>query len=154
MIEFCCAVAVICCFIVMCIQQKRINDLSKAVGILIVHDENNQKLWSNQISINEGDQRLWTNQISVNRKIRSHSSDTIKKVEDTCRAMISSYNTDKHTYEQYKDSDNEEKQEWAEQAKMRANKTASTYNNYILKNSYVWKDNVPDDIYMTLEFID
>ena len=79
--------------------------------------------------------------------------DTIKKVEDTCRAMISSYNTDKLTYEQYKDSDNEEKQEWAEQAKMRANKTASTYNNYILKNSYVWRDNVPADIYMTLEII-
>ena len=80
--------------------------------------------------------------------------DTIKKVEDTCRSMISSYNSDKLTYEQYKDSDNEEKQGWAEQAKMRANKTASTYNNYILKNSYVWKGNVPADIYMELEFID
>jgi hypothetical protein len=77
-----------------------------------------------------------------------------KKVEDTCRAMIASYNADKLTYEQYKDSDNEEKQSWAEQAKMRANKTASTYNNYILKNSYVWKGNVPSDIYMTLNYID
>lgn len=79
--------------------------------------------------------------------------ETLKKVEDTCRAMISSYNSDKMTYEQYKDSDNEEKQSWAEQAKMRANKTASTYNNYILKNSYVWKNNVPSDIYMNLPFI-
>ena len=35
--------------------------------------------------------------------------ETLKKVEDTCRAMISSYNSDKLTYEQYKDSDNEEK---------------------------------------------
>ena len=79
---------------------------------------------------------------------------TRKKVEDTCRAMISSYNADKLTYEQYKDSDNEEKQSWAEQAKMRANKTASTYNNYILKNSYVWEDNVPSDIYMNLAYIE
>lgn len=80
--------------------------------------------------------------------------DTLKQVEDTCRAMISSYNSDKLTYEQYKDSDNEEKQSWAEQAKMRANKTASTYNNYILKNSYLWKGNVPADIYMTLAYIE
>lgn len=80
--------------------------------------------------------------------------DTLKKVEDTCRAMISSYESDKLTYEQYKDSDNEEKQSWAEQAKMRANKTAVEYNNYILKNSYVWKGNVPADIYMTLTIIE
>lgn len=79
--------------------------------------------------------------------------ETLKKVEDSCRAMISSYESDKLTYEQYKDSENEEKQSWAEQAKMRANKTATTYNNYILKNSYVWKENVPADIYMTLEII-
>ena len=79
---------------------------------------------------------------------------TLKEVEDTCRAMISSYETDKLTYEQYKDSDNEEKQSWAEQAKMRANKTATSYNNYILKNSFVWKDNVPYDIRMELSIIE
>lgn len=80
--------------------------------------------------------------------------ETIKKVEDTCRAMISSCESDRMTYELYKDSDNEEKQSWAEQAKMRANKTASTYNNYILENSFVWKDNVPSDIYENLSYID
>ena len=80
--------------------------------------------------------------------------ETIKKVEDTCRSMIASYESDKLTYEQYKDSDNEEKQSWAEQAKMRANKTATEYNNYLLKNSYVWKDNVPADIYMKLAIIE
>lgn len=80
--------------------------------------------------------------------------ETKKKVEDTCRSMISSYESDKLTYEQYKDSDNEEKQSWAEQAKMRANKTASTYNNYILENSYVWEGNVPFDIKGRLEYID
>lgn len=79
---------------------------------------------------------------------------TKKKVEDTCRAMIASYESDKLTYEQYKDSDNEEKLSWAEQAKMRANKTASTYNNYILENSYVWEDNIPSDIKSKLEYIE
>lgn len=77
-----------------------------------------------------------------------------KKVEDTCRAMISSYTADKLTYEQYKDSDNSEKQGWAEQAKMRANKTASTYNNYILENSFVWENNVPDDIDSELSYLE
>lgn len=80
--------------------------------------------------------------------------ETRKKVEDTCRTMITSYESDKRVYEQYKDSDNEEKQSWAEQAKMRANKTAAEYNNYILKNNYVWQDNVPADIFMTLQYIE
>lgn len=79
--------------------------------------------------------------------------ETIKKVEDTCRAMISSYEADKLTYEQYKNSTNKEKTEWAEQAKMRANKTAASYNNYILKNNYVWSGNVPKDIYTKLEYV-
>jgi hypothetical protein len=78
---------------------------------------------------------------------------TLKEVEDTCRAMISSYNADKLTYEQYKDSESELERSWANSAKMRANQTASTYNNYILKNSYVWKGNVPNDIYMNLEYL-
>ena len=68
--------------------------------------------------------------------------------------MIASYNSDKLVYEQYKDSESEEERSWAAQAKMRANKTASSYNNYILKNNYVWKDNVPSDIYMTLPYIE
>lgn len=84
----------------------------------------------------------------------STNYDTIKKVEDTCRSMIGSYESDKLTYEQYKNSDNEEKQSWAEQAKMRANKTAATYNNYILENSFVWSDNVPNDIKTELEYIE
>lgn len=80
--------------------------------------------------------------------------ETRKKVEDTCRAMISSYETDKLTYEQYKDSDSEEKQGWAEQAKMRANKTANSYNEYILKNSFVWSGNIPSDIRNELEIVE
>lgn len=97
---------------------------------------------------------LWNNWFHAVKKADDATNyETLKKVEDTCRAMIASYNADKLTYEQYKDSDSEEKQSWAEQARMRANKTASTYNNYILENSYVWQDNVPSDIYMRLEYI-
>ena len=91
----------------------------------------------------------------IDQKIDDATSyETRKKVEDTCRAMIASYEADKLTYEQYKGSDNEEKQSWGEQAKMRANKTAATYNNYILENSYVWQNNVPDDIRMELGYLE
>ena len=79
--------------------------------------------------------------------------ETRKDVEDTRRPMISSYYADRLVYEQYKDSDNEEKQSWAEQAKMRANKTAIEYNNYILKNKYVFGGNVPIDIRHELEIL-
>ena len=80
--------------------------------------------------------------------------ETRKKVEDTCRAMIASYNKDKLTYEQYNGNENSEKQEWADQAKMRANSTASTYNEYIRKNSYVWEGNVPEDIDQELPYVE
>lgn len=79
---------------------------------------------------------------------------TLKEVEDSCRAMIASYEADKLIFEQYKDSDNEEKQSWAEQAKMRANRTAAQYNEYIRKNSFVWSDNVPDDIDEKLGYVE
>ena len=80
--------------------------------------------------------------------------ETLKKVEDTCRAMISSYESDVLTWKQYKDSDSEAERTWAAQAKMRANKTASSYNNYILQNNFVWKDNIPKDIRTTLDVIE
>lgn len=79
--------------------------------------------------------------------------ETRKQVEDKARASIASYKSDKATYEMYRDSDNTEKQSWAEQAKMRANKTANVYNEYMLKNSYVFDGNIPSDIYYQLELI-
>lgn len=98
---------------------------------------------------------MWNNWFHAVQKADDATNyNTLKKVEDTCRAMIASYEADRLTYEQYKDSDNEEKQSWAEQAKMRANKTASTYNNYILENEYVWAGNVPSDIRGRLDYIE
>lgn len=97
----------------------------------------------------------WNNWFHKVQKVDDNTNyKTLKKVEDTCRAMISSYEADKLTYEQYKNSDNAEEQSWAKQAKMRANKTASSYNNYILENSYIWADNVPKDIKMQLPYIE
>ena len=98
---------------------------------------------------------IWNNWFHAVQKVDDDTNyKTKKKVEDTCRAMIASYNADKLTYEQYRDGDSEEKQGWAEQAKMRANKTANTYNEYILKNSFVFEGNIPTDIETRLMIID
>ena len=96
--------------------------------------------------------RVWNNYTHSMEKADESQYETRKKVEDTARSMIASYNSDVAMYNQYKDSDNEEKQSWAEQAKMRANRTA--YNEFILKNSYVWEDNIPSDIDYSLPIIE
>ena len=98
----------------------------------------------------------FSNQVDyVNQKIDDTTNyETRKDVEDSCRAMVASYEADKLTWEQYKDSDSSEQRSWADQAKMRANRTAATYNNYILKNSYVWSGNIPDDILSELKPIE
>lgn len=91
----------------------------------------------------------------INRKIDEATSYELKKeVEDTCRAMIASYTSDELTWMQYHESDSEEQRSWADQAKMRANKTAASYNNYVLKNRYIWGKNVPDDIKMELSYLE
>lgn len=90
----------------------------------------------------------------VQRADDATNYETLKQVEDTCRSMIASYEADRFTYEQYKNSEDDEQQSWAEQAKMRANRTASTYNNYILENSYVWSGNVPNDIDSELDYLE
>lgn len=91
----------------------------------------------------------------VDQKIDDATNyETRKTVEDSCRAMIASYEADKLTYEQYKDSENDEQRSWADQAKMRANRTAANYNNYILKNSYIWSGNIPEDILAELPIIE
>jgi hypothetical protein len=98
---------------------------------------------------------IWNNQMfSVQKVDDATNYSTIKQVEDTCRAMIASYESDNLYYNQYKSGDTADKKSWAEQAKMRANKTASTYNNYILKNSFVWSGNVPNDIRQQLPYIE
>lgn len=97
----------------------------------------------------------WNSNESVLHEVDDATKyETKKSVEDTCRAMITSYESDKLIYEQYKDSKSSEQRSWAEQAKMRANKSAIFYNEYIMRNEYVWADNVPSDIRMKLEVIE
>ena len=78
---------------------------------------------------------------------------TLHEVEDSCRAMMSNYQADALTYQQYCNSEVVEHRSWAEQARMRANRTAAQYNEYILKNNYVWKYGIPDDIEHELPYI-
>lgn len=101
-----------------------------------------------------GGRSVWNSYTHSLEKADENQYETKKQVEDTARSMIASYKSDVATYEQYKDSDNEEKQSWAEQAKMRANITANSYNEYILKNSYVWEDNIPSDIDYSLPIVE
>ena len=84
----------------------------------------------------------------------STNYETKKKVEDYARSLIVQYNADKKMYEAYKDSESAEQQSWAQEAKIRANNTAVLYNEYLLKNSFVFKDNIPEDIKATLDYID
>ncbi|MCL2060964.1 MAG: hypothetical protein FWH01_18205 [Oscillospiraceae bacterium] len=98
---------------------------------------------------------IWNNWVHRLRKADDATRyDTRRAVEDACRAMIASHTADSLTYEQHRYSDSAEKQGWAEQAKMRANRTAAAYNEYILKNSYVWEGNVPEDIMRSLKYLE
>ena len=101
-----------------------------------------------------GGRVIWNSYTHSLEKADENQYETRKQVEDTARAMIASYKSDIATYEQYKSSDNAEKQSWAEQSKMRANRTANSYNEYILKNSYVWENNIPSDINYSLPIVE
>ena len=79
--------------------------------------------------------------------------DTRRQVEESCRAMQASYQADRLTYLQYANGNQEEKS-WAAAAKTRANKTAAMYNEYVLKNSFVWEGNVPKDLLCQLDYIE
>ena len=94
------------------------------------------------------------NQYAVQKADDLTSYETRKRVEDEARMMIASYQSDKARYENYKQSTERSHLEWAEQAKMRANQTASTFNEFILKNSFVFKGNIPSDINFKLSNIE
>lgn len=97
----------------------------------------------NKIFFNK--QEFILNKIDENTKYEN-----IKQVEDTARSMIASYESDKMMYLQYQETN----KEWAEQAKIRANKTAIKYNEYFLKNSFLWGNNIPKDIKEKLEILE
>lgn len=81
-----------------------------------------------------------------------------KAVEDTARSMIANYEFAKNEYDSYKNYCNEpvdkDRCQRALDSKSSANKTVSTYNNYILKNKYLWKGNLPSDIFYELTLVE
>ena len=77
---------------------------------------------------------------------------TTKQVEDTCRAMIASYHADVQSHNAYKGD--ESQKDLATMAKIRANRTVATYNEYILKNRFVFRKNVPPDIDIELRMVE
>ena len=68
---------------------------------------------------------------------------TLKYVEDTCRALQASYYSDLDAWRVYEDSG---QRDLAAQLLIRVNRTAAVYNEYVLKNGFVWKNGIPEDI--------
>lgn len=89
---------------------------------------------------------VWNNYTHSLNKADEVSYETRKQVEDTARAYMASYKTDVDIYLTYCDSEDKNKREYADAAQMRAIATANSYNEYLQKNSYVFKDNMPDDL--------
>lgn len=92
----------------------------------------------------------WNNYTHSLNKADEVSYETRKQVEDTARAYMANYKTDVDIYLTYCDSEDENKREYADAARMRAIATANSYNEYLQKNSYVFKENMPDDLPYTL----
>lgn len=87
-------------------------------------------------------------------KAGENNYDNRRMVEEQCRSYIASYKADKLGYEQYKDSESELERSWAQSYKQRANRTAATYNEYMTKNSYVFKGNIPWDLPLSLAYLE
>ena len=101
---------------------------------------------------------MWNNWFHEVQKVDDRTNyETRKQVEDTCRATIATYDKDRAEYEAnmklYETTGDEYYLEIANGYRQQANSSASTYNNYILKNSYVFEGNVPSDIRMELEIL-
>jgi|GEM_PF-609516 len=94
---------------------------------------------------------LWNNQMYGVQKVDDATRySTLKDVEDTCRSMQASYKADVVTAAMYTKAGNAE---WAHQVAIRANRTATSYNEFVLKNSFVWKGAVPEDIAAELKLV-
>lgn len=86
------------------------------------------------------------------QKVDEKTYEKQKEVEDTARSYIVQYNTDVTLYKTYaNDTSSEKAKEYAEAARMRAIATANSYNEYIRKNSFVWKDSIPSDLPQALD---
>ena len=69
-----------------------------------------------------------------------------KAVEDSARATLTDYNRNLALYNQYKDDESDFGKQMAAAYKTQAITDATKYNDYITKNRYLWKDNLPPDL--------
>lgn len=76
-----------------------------------------------------------------------------KTTEDTARAMLASYRADILAWQQNITSDSKDMRSVALQAQLRANQTAASFNEYMRKNSYVWRSNIPHDLPLELPYL-
>ena len=86
----------------------------------------------------------WRHEIQVAHDETDY--DTLRSVENTARATIATWEADRMRWFQYHDSENERERNWASGARMRANTGASTFNNFMRANNYVWAAGIPDDL--------
>lgn len=76
-----------------------------------------------------------------------------KQVEDTARAHMATYTSDKLAWENSKNSKDPDKQYIAESYLTRMNTSAAIFNEYMRKNSHVWEGNIPSDIDIELPYV-
>ena len=77
--------------------------------------------------------------------------DMLRAQERQARNMIASWEADRDQWLMFRDSDNQEERNWANGALMRANRTASSFNNFMLEHS--WIHGIPDDIAESLPML-
>lgn len=86
----------------------------------------------------------WNRYAADLRKVDDATTyETTRSVEDNCRAMQAAYRSDLANARVYAASGHKE---WAESLLVRVNRTAATYNEYVRRNNFVWRGNVPSDI--------
>lgn len=103
--------------------------------------------------------RTWVNEFQFRRDVVDAETDYTnrKGVEDQARAMLANYNYAMQEYNSYKEflgTDDKARAQRALDAKSNANKTVAAYNEYLTKNNYVFKGNLPSDIPSFLPYVE
>lgn len=103
------------------------------------------------VNVTKTGRGLWNRQMYGVQKVDDATRySTLRDVEDTCRTMQASYAADVGAYKAYVAAG---QADIAVQVLIRANRTATTYNEFVRKNSYVWKGAIPADIDVDLPLV-
>lgn len=100
----------------------------------------------------------WTEYQATREKAGEDTYENKKKVEDAARALIVSYESNLQDYEDAVElcAANSESAYCSLKVtyKSRVNDAAIRFNEYMLENSFIWEDNIPEDIDRELPLID